>query len=275
MKIIKAIVLLFIALFLLTACAQMQLTKTNPSSSPVIDRIQERGELVVGMMGKMPPLNMTTKEGEVIGLEVDLVKMMSQAMGVKYRIETMPFFELLPALQEGKVDMVLSGMTITPDRNLKVAFVGPYFSSGKAFMTKIKTIAEADEPSDINSPNTKLVALRGSTSQSFAETFIPKATLWTANDYDEAVNMVLRDEVHAMVADFPICVVSLFRYPNRGLLSVITPITYEPLGIAVPAGDPLLVNWLENFLGSMEGSGNLEALKLKWFAKGSWLQRLP
>ena len=275
MKILKAIAVSFLALFLLTACAQMQQTTANSSNSPVIDWVQERGELVVGTMGKMPPLNMTTKKGEIIGLEVDLVKMMAKAMGVKYRMETMPFPDLLPALQEGKVDMVLSGMTITPDRNLKVAFVGPYFMSGKAFMTKIKTIAEADEASDINNPGTKLVALRGSTSQSFVEEFIPKATLWTANDYDEAVNMVLKDQVHAMIADYPICVVSIFRYPNAGLLTVITPITYEPLGVAVPAGDPLLVNWLENFLASVEGSGNLDALKLKWFATGSWLRELP
>ena len=200
---------------------------------------------------------------------------MAKAMGVKYRMETMPFPDLLPALQEGKVDMVISGMTITPDRNLKVAFVGPYFMSGKAFMTKIKTIAEADEAADVNNPGTKFVALRDSTSQSFVEEFIPKATLYTANDYDEAVKMVLEDEVHAMVADYPICVVSIFRYPNAGLLSVITPITYEPLGVAVPAGDPLLVNWLENFLAAVEGSGNLDALKVKWFATGSWLRELP
>jgi len=275
MKLLKAIAVSFLVLFLLTACAQTQQTGTHPSTSPVIDRIQERGELVVGTMGKMPPLNMTTKNGEIIGLEVDLVKMIAKAMGVKYRMEPMPFPDLLPALQEGKVDMILSGMTITPDRNLKVAFVGPYFISGKAFMTKIKTIAEADEAADVNSPGTKFVALRDSTSQAFVEEFIPKATLYTANDYDEAVNMVLKDEVHAMVADYPICVVSIFRYPDAGLLSVITPITYEPLGVAVPAGDPLLVNWLENFLASVKGSGNLDELKLKWFATGSWLRELP
>lgn len=275
MKIIKAVVVSIFVVFLFTACAEFQQGMTRSSTSPVIDNILDRGELVVGTMGKMPPLNMTTKDGNLIGLEIDLVKSIAAAMGVKYRFETMAFSELMPALEAGKVDMILSGMTITPARNLKVAFVGPYFISGKAFLTKIKTIAEADEAADINSPQTKLVALKDSTSQEFAKAFIPKATLWAAADYDEAVGMVLNGEVHAMVADYPICVVSVFRYPEAGLLSVVTPLTYEPIGIAVPAGDPLLVNWLENFLASLIDSGVLEDLKEKWFANGSWMSKLP
>jgi len=86
--------------------------------------------------------------------------------------------------------------------------------------------------------------------------------------------MVLQDKVHAMIADYPICVVSVFRYPEAGLLTVITPLTYEPLGIAVPANDPLLINWTQNMLNSLQGSGNLDELKLKWFARGSWLNEL-
>jgi polar amino acid transport system substrate-binding protein len=235
----------------------------------------DRGKLVVGAMGNMPPMNMTTRDGSTIGMEVDMVKAIAAAMGVGYRFETMPFSDLIPALQAGKVDMVISGMTITPERNLKVAFVGPYFISGKAFLTKVKTIAQADEAADVNNPQTKLVALRGSTSQAFAEAFISRATLWTARDYDEAVKMVINGEVHAMIADYPVCVVSVFRYPEAGLLSVVTPITYEPIGIAVPAGDPLLVNWLENYMASMQSSGAFDQLKKKWFNKGDWLLELP
>lgn len=275
MKLLKSILISVFLLFFLTACAEWQMATTTPSSSPVIDRIVERGELVVGTMGNMPPMNMTTKDGDLIGFEVDLVKSIALAMGVKYRFETMPFSELLPALQKGKVDMVLSQMTITPNRNLRVAFVGPYFISGKAFLTKIKTIAEAKDAAQLNSPDTKLVAIKGSTSQAFTEDLIPNATLWTAKDYDEAVKMVIDGEVHAMIADYPICVVSVFRYPEAGLLSVVTPLTYEPIGIAVPAGDPLLVNWLENFMAGLKNSGMFDELKLKWFARGSWLKKLP
>ena len=272
----KTWTILFLSLLLfLGGCAQMNSNTAKASASPVIDRILQRGEIAVGMAGNMPPMNMTSKEGELIGYEVDLAKAMAKAMGVRAKLTVMPFAELLPALQAGKIDLILSNMTITPGRNLKVAFVGPYFISGKAFLTKIKTIAMADEAEDIDAKNTKLVALKGSTSQAFVEDAIPDATLIAANDYDEAVKMVLEDKVHAMVADYPICVVSVFRYPNQGLLSVVTTLTYEPIGVGVPAGDPLLVNWVENFMGIAEETGFLQELQENWLLQADWLNRLP
>ena len=274
MKYTKVLLATILTLILITGCAQMQQSTGGTSASPVLDRIQQRGELVVGTMGNMPPLNMTAKDGEIFGLEPDLARLFAEAMNVKVRFVTKPFNELLPALQSGQVDMVLSGMTITPKRNRKVAFIGPYFISGKAFLTKIKTIADADEATDVNIPNTKLVALKGSTSQAFAEALLDKTTLLTTATYDEAVDMVLQDKVQAMIADYPICVVSVFRYPEAGLLSVITQLTYEPIGIAIPANDPLLMNWTRNTLNNMEGSGLLDELKLKWFAEGDWLKKL-
>ncbi len=277
MKIKKSMIVFVFLLLFLIGCAQTNSNTAIASSStaPVIDRIQQRGTLVVGMTGNMPPLNMTSKAGELIGYEVDLARAMAKAMGVKAKLAVMPFAELLPALQTGKIDLIVSNMTITPGRNMKVAFVGPYFTSGKAFLTKRKTIALAEEAADIDAKNTKLVALKGSTSQAFVETAIPDATLITARDYDAAVKMVLEDKVHAMVADYPICVVSVFRYPAQGLLSVVTTLTYEPIGVGVPADDPLLVNWVENFLGIAEGTGLLEELRRRWLLNADWLQRLP
>lgn len=275
MKMKNWMILVALLLLFLTGCAQMNSNTAGAAASPVIDRILQRGELAVGMAGNMPPLNMTTKEGELIGYEVDLANAMAKAMGVKPKLQVIPFAELLPALQSGKIDLILSNMTITPGRNLKVAFVGPYFTSGKAFLTKLKTIAMADEAGKIDAKNTRIVALKGSTSQAFVEQAIPNATLVVADDYDEAVKMVLEDKVQAMVADYPICVVSVFRYPDQGLLSVVTKLTYEPIGVGLPAGDPLLVNWVENFMGIAEKTGLLQKLQGRWFQKTDWLQRLP
>jgi polar amino acid transport system substrate-binding protein len=274
MKFAKFLLAMILALIFFTGCAQMQQSTSGPSASPVLDRIQKRGELVVGTMGNMPPLNMTSKDGDIFGLEPDLARLLAEAMDVKVRFVTKPFNELLPALQNGQVDMVLSGMTITPERNRKVAFIGPYFISGKAFLTKIKTIAYADEAADANNPNTKIVALKGSTSQAFAEAALDKTTLFTTGTYDEAVDMVLQDKAHAMIADYPICIVSVFRYPEAGLLSIVTQLTYEPIGIAIPANDPLMMNWTRNTLNNIEGSGILDELKLKWFAEGDWMNKL-
>lgn len=259
---------------LMTGCAGMNAGTTPARTSPVMDRIVQNNELVVGTAGSMPPLNMTTKDGKVVGIEPDLARYIAGAMGVELRIETMAFADLLPALEAGKVDMVLSNMTITPKRNLSAAFVGPYYVSGKAFLTKKETIALAREAEDVNSVEVTLAALKDSTSQYFVQEAIPDAKLVTTEDYDAAVAMVRSGEVHALVADYPICLVSVFRYPEEGLLTVVTPLTYEPIGIAVPPNDPLLVNWLENFLDTMEASGNLESIADYWLEDASWLDNL-
>ncbi len=264
-----------IAFALLTGCAHTTGEVSKTSTTPGLEHILQKGELIVGTAGSMPPLNMTTKDGEVIGLEPDMAQAVASAMGVKLRLEVMPFSDLLPALEDGNIDMIMSGMTITSKRNLNVAFVGPYMKSGKAFLTKMKTIAAVDDATVINSPDTKLAALKGSTSQLFVETVLFNTTLVPVRDYDEGVGMVLRDEVHALVADYPICVISVVRYPDKGLLSVNTPLTYEPLGIALPANDPHLVNWMENFLNSLQGSGAMKELKKYWFENPSWLNKLP
>jgi polar amino acid transport system substrate-binding protein len=272
MKRLLSYVLVLTSMLMFTACAGMQGTT---ATSPVLDRISLNGELVVGTAGSMPPLNMTTKEGEVIGMEMDLARAMADSMGVELKIRTMQFNELLPALEAGKIDMILSGMTITPQRNMKVAFVGPYFKSGKAILTKLPKMAEAQEPEDLQDPRISIVTLRGSTSEQFIRENLPKVNLVTANSYDEAVDMVINDKVDALFADYTFCVVTIFRYPKAGLLTVISPLTYEPLGIGLPGNDPLFVNWVANYLASLKESGVLEELTLQWFENGDWLSRLP
>ena len=269
------IMLLVLALALFSACAQMTTTGVSKPTAPVLDRILQRGELVVGTSGEQPPLTVKNKAGKIIGLDADLARYMANAMDVKLRFEVMPFPELLPALEAGKVDMILSGMTITPMRNLKVAFVGPYYISGKGILTKIETVASLKEASGMNTPDFTLAALKGSTSKLFAEKAIPRAKLVTPNSMDEAVELVIQGKVDALVADYPVCAVSAFRHRGKGLAAGEVRFTIEPLGIALPANDPLLVNWVENFLRTVQGTGGLAQLEQRWFKDGSWVKELP
>src|SRR5262245_6198086 len=248
---------------------------TGSPSGPALSRIQTRGELVVGTAASMPPLNMTTKTGQIVGFDIDLARAIADAMSVRLRLVPMPFADLLPALEAGRVDMILSGMTITPSRNLKVAFVGPYFVSGKSFLTKEATLASSKGSADLNAPSVKVAALRGSTSQVFVERTIPKATLILTKDYDEALGLLFQDRVDVMIADVPACVFSVLRYPDRGLYALATPLTYEPIGIALPGDDALLVNWTQNWLREQEATGALEQARDRWFKDASWLGLLP
>ena len=245
-----------------------------PRLAPVLDRILAKKELVVGTAASMPPLNMTLKDGTIAGMEADLATLMASSLEVKLTLKPIHFNDLLPALEAGQVDMIISGMTMTPARNARVAFAGPYFASGKSILTKLANASSLQSSEQANRPDVTLAALKGSTSQLFAEKVMPNAKLVLTDDYDQAIAMVLDGKAQAMVADFPICLVAVYRYPDKGLTTLQKPLSYEPLGIALPPNDPLLVNWTQNFLTTMVNSGELELIRKKWFNDASWVEKL-
>ena len=87
--------------------------------------------------------------------------------------------------------------------------------------------------------------------------------------------MILDGSVDALVADMPICVLSVMRYPDANLATLSEPISLEPVGIALPAGDPQFANLVENYLATFEAAGLLDALRKKWLEDGSWIAALP
>ncbi len=263
----KAVVLLLVAIMLLVAVNIAVAGKT-------MDSILSKGELVVGITGTQPPLNATNKDGKIIGYDADIARLIAMNLGVTVRFSTMPFAELLPALLAGKVDMILSSMTMTLERNRKVAFVGPYYVSGKGILTKTQTIGALQQAEGLNNPEFAVAALKNSTSQAFVEQAAPKAQLVQTKSYDEAIDLLLQDKVSAIVADYPFCAFSAFRHQDKGLVSGQSKLTIEPLGIAIRE-DALLINWLANFVNMLEVSGQMKKLTAKWFQSGAWIKELP
>lgn len=239
-----------------------------------MDTILKKGELVVGITGTQPPLNITDKTGKIIGYDADIARLIGMNLGVKVKFDTMAFADLLPALISGKVDMILSSMTMTLERNRKVAFIGPYYVSGKGILTKTAAVDVLQQAEGLNNPEFKVAALKNSTSQAFVEQTAPKAQLVPAGSYDEAVQMLLQDKINAIVADYPFCAFTAFRHQDQGIVAGQSKFTVEPLGMAIPE-DALLINWLGNFLNMLEASGQLKKLTEKWFQDGSWIKELP
>lgn len=273
MRSLKWVLVVWVAVALAGGCAGMD--RAGPaSSSGVLDRVLARGELRVGVSGDMPPMNLVTRDNQVIGMDIDLATMIAQALGVTLRLERIDFAGLLPALEAGRIDLIVSNMTMTPERNLKAAIVGPYFISGKGLLTKQRSIAQSRRLADINRPELTLAALTGSTSEIVVRKGAPQTRVRTADTQEAAIQMVLDGQADAMIADFSICAVAVLRHPEAGLISVPAPITYEPIGIAAPKGDPHLVNWLGNLLHNLEQSGYLKGLREQWFSSPSWLSRM-
>lgn len=245
------------------------------ASDSALSRIIANGELRVGTTGTQPPFSIKSRSGELMGYEIDLADLLASAMGVKLTLVEMPFKSLLDAVASGEVDVVMSGMTMTPKRNLRAAFVGPYIISGKSILTKDATIAKADEAGDIDEAGLTIAVLANSTSQEFVEDYLPAATMVTFDAYDEGVQMVLDDRATLMVADYPVCVLSVLRHADKGLVTLTEPLTIEPIGIAISPQDPLLLNLIQNYLGALEAVGLLAELESAWFDDAGWLARLP
>ncbi len=261
---------------LIVACmAAVALLFAPPASAQeVLDRIVQSGVFRVGTSGTQPPFTAKDRQGELMGYEIELARALAEVMDVEVQFVERPFGQLMDALENGEIDAIMSGMTITPQRNRRVAFVGPYLLSGKSVLTKSATIAAAEEAGDIDQSSVRMVALQNSTSQTFVETVFPDAQSTWTEDYDEAVGMVVNDQVDAMVADFPVLALAALRNPNAGLATLVTPLTVEPIGMAVPAGDALLLNMIENYLQGLTLSGALGELEAYWFENGSWVAAL-
>lgn len=256
------IVAIFILAFTFSAC------NANPTPSAQDSKLQsivKRGELIVGTSGNMSPMTRSINDGkDAIGFDVDLAKSIAKAMGVKLKIKVITFDKLIDALNNDEVDMVISNLTITPKRNLHVAFVGPYITSSKCIVTQIPDLAKANKE-ELNKASNKLAVTKGSTSEEFAKNFLPDVQRVEALNQDDAVNMVRNHEVAAFLSEYPVCNAIIENNPNDKFVSVFTNLTYDPIGIAIAPQNTHLQNWTQNFLIRADKIGLLKLLATKWF----------
>ncbi len=241
----------------------------------VTERIKSSQTLVVGTTGDFPPFAANTTQGKIIGFDIDLAHKLANGLGLTLRLKQMEFSKLLPAIKDGSIDIALSGITMMPSRNLDVAFIGPYTTSGQSLLGKEQIISAITSNEELAGATFKIAALKGSTSEKAAREGIPHAKVTLTATHDQSLILLLKGEVDAILADFPFCKVAEFRYPQHNLKALEGALTFEPLGIAISGDDPLLQNLIQNFLIVMEGSGTLEKLKKKWFKSNDWIKALP
>ena len=113
------------------------------SSSATLARIVENQEVRIGMSGNQPPFTMKARSGNLIGFEVDAANALAAAMGVKLKLVQKPFADLLPALGRGEVDLVMSGMTMTPGAQSEVQLRGSVLRIGQVGSDQIERAGRA------------------------------------------------------------------------------------------------------------------------------------
>jgi polar amino acid transport system substrate-binding protein len=261
---------------LLLAICALGCAASKPPEEPrgALTRIVETGLIRVGMTGEQPPLTMISRDGEFLGLDVALMRVLARNMGVEASFVQLPFNRLFDALDAGEVDVVMSGVTVTPARVERVAFVGPYFTSGKTLLTRNPDIAAVGIPEELNRPELRFAALAGSTSEDFALAMLPDAQLVTSDSLDDAVRMVVSGEVDALIADRETCSFAVLRNPGEALIASASPLTVEPMGIAVPLDQPHLASLIQSYLTALNENGSIEKARAFWFEDSSWVDSL-
>lgn len=245
------------------------------SAGETLQRVIDFKTLNVGMSADMPPMTSRTKDGGIMGYDADLAKALANAMRVQLNIKVLPFGDLIKALENDEIDMIISNMSITPERSAQVAFLGPYMMAGKSILTRSSVLAQARESGDFNRKDLKLVALENSTSAMFISEATPDAKAITVPNNDAGIEMVVNGEADAMVADMATCKLAVLRHRDAGLTTLTEPLTLEPVGIAVSKDDAEFQNLVDNYLDAYGKTGLLNKLRKKWFDDGSWMAALP
>jgi polar amino acid transport system substrate-binding protein len=252
---------------------------SHPASSAdhveSLHRILESGELRVGMTGSQPPLNMKNNKGELIGLDVELARELSNAMDLELVLVETPFADLLSDLEANKIDLVISSMTITPARNARVAFAGPYLISGSSLLTREDLVGTLTSLSSLNSAERTWAALKGSTGEKLIHEAFPLARFKPIEDQETAIAEISRGEIDGLIADLPSVSFQVARNADLGLATLPSPFTTEPLGIALPPHSPLFANLVQNYLNTLEYTGRLIQMKAHWLNAGEWMSEMP
>jgi polar amino acid transport system substrate-binding protein len=239
-----------------------------------IEQIMKRGELRVGFESGYVPFEMTNKKGEFIGFDMDFGRRLAKSMGVKFVPLNTAWDGIIPALMTGKFDIIMGGMTITQERNLKVNFAEPYIVVGQTILINKKLKNQVLSYKDLNNPKYILTSRMGTTGEQAIKKYIPKATYKGFESEAEAGLEVINGKADALVYDLPFCG---FLYGSQGKGKTIflsDPFTYEPLAWAINKGDPDFLNYLNNFLRQSKGDGFYDRMYKKWITGTKWKAEL-
>ncbi|MGD2096486.1 MAG: transporter substrate-binding domain-containing protein [Desulfobacterales bacterium] len=269
---VLSLVALFAAGFIFSTSvlgADIELAKKS-----TVEKILKRGELRVGFESGYIPFEMTDKKGNFIGFDMDFARRMAKEMGVKFVPVNTEWDGIIPALMTDKFDIIMGGMTITQERNLKINFSDPYIVVGQTILLNKKHEGKVKSYKDLNDPKYILTSRLGTTGEQAIKRYIPKATYKSFQTEADAGLEVINGKADALVYDLPFCG---YLYGSQGKGKTVfldEPFTYEPLAWAVNKGDPDFLNWLNNFLRQTKGDGFYDRLYQKWIIGSDWKKEL-
>ena len=254
----KKITAFVLAVLMMAAC----LTGCGSKGKTLAD-VQKAGKLVIATSPDFPPFEQL-ENGSVTGIEIDLMEMICQELGVKLEIQQMDFDSVLPGVQAGKFDVGVSGISVTPAREKNTLFTDPYCLAAQAIVvTQNSAIAgKADLEGKTISVQT------GTTAESFCLENGYKTSSYTANT--DAELALVTGKVDAWAVDNLTAAEMVEIYnkdnPNAPLVILSDAMTTEPYAFAFSFGSEDLVAAINDILNKLVADGTVEALFEKYNA---------
>ena len=271
-----ALTALFLLLAFALGCSQQPpkqesaATGTAAEAAPnQLDTILQRGVIKVGF-DTFKPWAMKDKNGNYIGFEIEVAQKLAEDMGVQIEFVPTKWSGIIPALLTGKFDIIIGGMSITPQRNLKVNFSIPYEYSGMAVVASRKLAPGKTMASEFNNPATTVAVRLGTTAAEAAKNFLPQAKLLFFDEESQTIQELLNERVHAVVASNPLPRNLVKEYPDQLYLPMAEDFSREPIAFAVRKGDPDFLNWLNNWVQVSMSKGWLQNRYEYWFYTNDW-----
>ncbi len=262
-------VLLVLVLMSMGTHTFAQNVRQQLAKESTLEQILQRGVLKVGM-STFVPWAMKDKHGEFIGFEIDVARRLAQDMGVEVEFIPTKWSGIIPALLTGKFDVVIGGMGIRPDRNLKVNFSIPYDYSGMSIVAHQEKAAGFASTADFNKPEVTIAARTGTTAAAAIKTYMPKAQLKLFDNEAQTIQELLNGRVHAVVASAPFPAYQAIKYAEKFFLPLKENFTKEPIGFAVRKSDFDTLNYFDNWIRVVDSEGWLQERHHYWFGTKDW-----
>ncbi len=263
-----------LAIGLAGGMAQAQDTRQAVAGDSVIEQIKQRGSLIVGL-STFVPWAMLDKNGELIGYEIDVAKKLAEDMGVEVEFVPTAWDGIIPALISGTFDVIISGMSVTAQRNLTVNFSEPYAFSGLRVVVSREHEGSIASLEDMNRPDFTIALRRGATPVTFAQTALPEARLLQFDEDGAAIQEVLNGNADATIASEPSPSAYAAEYPDQLYIPIDDLFSVTAESFALRKGDPDALNFFNNWIAVNWRNGFLEERHNHWFRTQDWADQLP
>lgn len=271
MKFVKALVLLMLVTVMAVPAFAGDIEVAKKS---VINDILKRGELRVGFDAGYPPFEMTDKSGNFVGFDIDLAKELAKAMGVKFVPVNTDFDGMIPSLLSDKFDVIISGMTLTQERNLKIGFSDPYLVMGQTVLVSAKHKGAVKSYRDLNDPKFTVVSRMGTTGEEATKKHLPKATYKSFDKEVDCAMEVVNGRADAFVYDRPVNEVFQSKHGKDKTFLLEEAFTFEPMAIGYKQGDPDFANFINHFLLQLKNDGRYQRMVDKWLMSDAWQKQI-